>query len=204
MATYTLYGDTGDGDLYAGSATYLTARAGSGIATFLNGNSSAVLDWGQEKSGATYYCYEAFIKFDTSSVVGTVTSVTLSLYIYNDQSATDFTMEARVHPWGSVGTGDWVAGASLSSGALRASLSTASITPNAYNDFTSDSSFVSNATNPQLILCSDRHGAGTAPTGREYVGADSADGTHPPKLTIVTTGGGSPSSRRRPSGLYVR
>lgn len=206
MATYTFYGGTADGDVYSGDANPVLARAGTGAElSLLSGNSQTYFSFGQELAGATYYVYEAFISFDTSSVVGTPVSATLALYVSNDQSATDFTMTARAYDWGTtVTTADFVPAASMTSYSTRATLSTSGITVNAYNSFTSDSSFAANSVSGtlRLLLHTDRNPLGTNPTGKEYVGCHSGDGANPPRLTITTASG--TYGRRRPSGLYVR
>lgn len=192
MATYVIYADAADGYVYAESTVYNTARAGSGTKTAVAGN--VEIDVGQYKSTTTYYVYEGFLSFDTSSVTGLPTSATLSVYVFDDgATSAEFTMNARAYDWGaSLTTADFVAGASLSGSALRATLATSGITNNAYNDFTSESTFHSNVSNPvRLILSSSRTEAGTSDATNgysDYIGFRSTDQTgtsNDPKLTIV-------------------
>ena len=190
MATYVIYADAADGYVSSENTTYSTARAGS---TLDAQTGYAQVFCGQEKTVGTYYLYEAFLSFDTSSVPAARTSATLSLYVHDDSStAADFTINARAYDWGStLTTGDFVAGASLSGNALRASRSTSGLTLNAYNDLTSDSSFVSNLSNPvRLLLSSSRMENGDVPgtSTQEYIAFRSTDQTgtsNDPKLTIV-------------------
>lgn len=209
MATYTIYGDTADGDVRASSAAYSVARAAyPGVVH--SGNSATYLQVGQELYLGVYYIYQGCIGFDTSSVSGTITSVTLDLYVSGDVSDTDFTVEARTADWASTVTGaDYIAGGDISALPLRATLATSGITLNAYNSFTSESGFAASiGSSVKLMLFSDRNRAGTAPSGAESIGVGSGDrtpqATYAPRLTIVTTTPGAVGTRRRPSGLYVR
>lgn len=70
-----------------------------------------------------------FIAFETSQLVGTISSATLKLYLADDQSVeTDFTVEARLYDWGStVENGDYVIGNNLGNYTLLANLSTSGI-----------------------------------------------------------------------------
>lgn len=210
MATYTIYGVTTDGDVYADSSfSYATARAKYPATALTNGTSGTWMAVGQDYSVGIYYCYQGFIGFDTSSVSGTVSSVTLDMYVRNDVSTTDFTIEARAANWnGSVTTADYIVGADISSYALRASLATSGLSAG-YNSFTSDSSFPAAIGGTiYLTLMSDRQRTNNAPTGAEYVNLHSGDmtpqATYAPRLTVTTLSPAATPSRRRPSGLYVR
>lgn len=210
MATYTIYGDPADGDLYATASVYSAARTMYPATTLYSGNSATGAVVGQELYLGSYYIYQAFIGFDTSSVSGTVTSATLDLFIYNDLSATDFTIEARASDWASaVTTADYIVGGDISPSTLRATLSTSGITVGQYNSFTSESGFpASIGSSVKLLLCSDKNRLGTAPTAQDAVvfrtGDMTPQATYAPRLTITTLSPASVSRRRRPSGLYVR
>ena len=189
MATFVIYAASSDGYINSNSATYATARSGGGTISAVTGAPNTYV--GQYYGAPTYYVYEAFLQFDTSSVSGTVASATLAVYIEGDTSTTDFTINARAYDWGaSLTTADFVAGASLSGNALRATRATSGLSVGAYNDFTSDSSFASNTADPvRLVLASDRTESNTAPTGAEYVDwypVATSGTTQDPKLTIVT------------------
>lgn len=212
MATYTIYGDTADGDVYALSGTYATARTMYPASGLLSGNSSNDAGVGQELYLGNYYIYQAFIGFDTSSVSGTVTSATLDLYVHNDLSTTDFTIEARTADWAAaVTTADYIVGGDISSLTLRASLATSGITAGQYNSFTSESSFpASIGSSVKLLLSSDKNRTGTAPTGQDAVyfktGNMTPQATYAPRLTIVTNASAPlrPASVKATRGLYTR
>lgn len=221
MATYTLTGTLGGRIYSTGTLTYADARSGaSGLSSDDAGNSGLTVGQLYFFGLGGYSCYEAFVQFDTSSVLGTPSSATLSLYCrVNNGTVAPFTVYARAHDWGtSLTTADWVAGASLSAKSLRASSAVnTSISAGAYHDFTSDGSFVSNVANPvRLILSSSLMEANTAPSSAvsgvdnsaydQRVFFDTPTGANPPKLTIVTDYvlKGPVSTRRRPSGLYTR
>lgn len=186
MTTLTVYADLADGQIQSNNANYSTARSGSALAATTN---SATYGVGQ---APTYYIYEIFESFDTSSVpVGSqISAVTLSLYLSSDTSTTDFTHEARVFDWGaSLTTADWIAGADLGNYTLVATRATSGIAAG-YNDF-SDVAFTSNINaggSTRIIINSDRHRAGTTPTQVETVSwyaADQAGTTNDPKLVVT-------------------
>jgi hypothetical protein len=185
--TYTIYGVTPDEEIYSVSATYSSARSGTGLAI---DPPEGHLILGQDPG---FYCYEVFIGFDTSAVVGTITSATLSLHGRTDASTTDFTVEARLHDWGAtLTTADWVAGGSLGTKTLLASLSTVGFTTSGHNVFTSEAAFVNNINQSgvtRMLLCSSRMRVGDQPSVSERVHfytADDADQAKRPKLVVVT------------------
>ena len=176
--TYTIFGDTSDGFVSG------TTQAG-GIVEAFSANTSMFV--GQEPGNFG----EGFLSFDTSTVVGTITAVTLSLYGHTDTSTTDFTVEARLHDWGpTLESSDWVAGASLGTKTLLATLSTVGFTTAGYNNFTSEAAFASNINQSgftRFLLCSNRHRTLTAPSGTEHIRFWTANATgtsQDPKLVI--------------------
>jgi hypothetical protein len=186
MTVSTFYSNTADGRVSSYDATYATARAGAALNADSAGSTMPLGQFG------TYNCYESFISFDTSTI-GTdeISSATLSLYAYGDNSVTDFTCHARLKDWGaSVTTADWVAGADLSSLPLLASVSTLGLSTSSYTDFTSESAFLTNINKTGttgIILSSSRHEAANAPTNNEFVVWYTADqgGSFRPKLVVV-------------------
>lgn len=196
----TFYG-TNQQFLECNSATYADARSGAGALSAPSSNAYTLM--GQMKSGATYYVWEAFEDFDTSAIADTdeVSAATLSLYITADLSATDFTMEARLYDWGAaVTTGDWVAGASLGSQTLLASLTTVGVTASAYNEF-ADTAFPANvnlAGVTRIVVNSANQTNNTAPTGQErmqYANGGTADTTSDPKLVVTHAAASVPFRR---------
>lgn len=179
------------------NATYATARSGSGLT--METTAGLELFVGQRKiSAGNYVCWEAFMEFDTSAITDTdvVSDVALGLYVTTDTSAIDFVVEARDKSWGAdVGTSDWVAGASLGSQTLLATLDTNGLGSTfAYKTFTADPAFLT-ITNMktgtvQIMLNTNDLRNGDAPaegiTERIGFSPSTVSGTaEDPKLTIT-------------------
>lgn len=179
--TYTIYGDPAD----AGVASPVDDPDGSG--DFLETGTSITV--GKDNSP---WGYEGFIAFDTSAVVGTITSVTLSLRGVVNSLSTNFIIEARLHDWGAtVTTADWLARATLGTKTLVASKSTVGWSTAGYNALTSEAAFLTGINQSgftRLVLCSDRHrnGLGSGNEWLAFASADTADTTSDPKLVIET------------------
>ncbi|GIH22996.1 hypothetical protein Aph01nite_13060 [Acrocarpospora phusangensis] len=185
---------TGDGFLDSFNATYNTARSGSNLNA---DTSNFVMAVGQDVG---FSVYQSYVGFDTSAIpdADTVSAAVLSLWLDNDESATDFTVEARQFNWSSGGltTADWIAGASLSGNTLLASIATSGIgASGAYKNFTSEAALLT-ATGMKtgtvyMNLSSSRTRTGTAPSGGnpEYVLWAAADASSAePTLTITHAG----------------
>lgn len=207
----TTFGDVGGGYCLATSATYSTSRAMTGASVGTHPTNDFT---GQELAGATYYCYEAFESFDSSSIADSdvVSAVSLDVWLTLDATSTDFTIEARTQNWGAtLEAADSVTGASLGGLTLLASLSTSGIgATGAYKTFTSDAAFLS-ATNLKtgtvyVMLSSSRHRGNNAPSGQEVIGfakASTAGTTQDPKLTITHASAGSaPFFTSRPNRIW--
>lgn len=200
MATLTVYPGAGgnDGIVSSTNATYLTARAGSGLVV---SDTSGVPNVGQLNILGNYSCYEMFVQFDTSALGASaiVSAASLKLVLILDSSTNDFTNEARISNWGaSLTTADWVAGASLSALTSVATLSTSGI-----GATDSYKTFAENGTNFQtnisltgttyLLIDSSRHVAGNVPGANvsEFVGWEATErnaGTSTdPKIDITYT-----------------
>lgn len=214
----TVFSGTNDGDLESTSETdYSTARAGTeGISANTSATTMVV---GQalfvDDPFFLFLCDEAFVSFDTSPIADSdvVSAVVLDLYLSSDFSDTDFTIEARSRDWGAtLTTEDFVAGASLSSQTLLASISTSGIgSTGSYKTLTSQAAFL---TAPNIktgtvyvMLCSSRMTNNNAPSGNEYVSLSSANAsgtTQDPKLTIThaAAGGGPPFFASRPNRIW--
>lgn len=179
--TYTLFSGN-DGYIESNDSTYATARAGSGLAL-----QTSAISAGQDVG---YFIEQGFVSFDTSSVVGTVSSATLSLFVLTDNSTTDFTINARRLDYATLTTADFVAGASLGALPLLATLATAGLGTPVYNAFTSDGNFLTNINQSGttgIVLSSAKTDANTAPTNTEIVqfSSSTASGTtQDPKLVI--------------------
>lgn len=135
MATLDIY-STIDGGLYCLDASYANARSGAGTTTVWGFGGNPV---GQSLViGATYWVFQSFLSFDTSSIPGIPTAAVLSTYMTAvDNTDGSFTNEARQYDWGTtLTTADWVPGASLSGQTLLATLDSSGVSTSAYNDFT--------------------------------------------------------------------
>jgi hypothetical protein len=181
VATYTITADATWGYIRSRNATYATARAGGNLIDFGSGNKLC----GQSYLAAAYNCYEAFVKFDTSSVVGTITSAQLEIHV-TSKTGSSFVLEARVHDWGaSLVPADWVAGADLSSKTLVADVTTSGLTDSAYNtlDDVDLAANINQSGTTYLLFCSKNQVDSTAPIGNEYITLTAASR---PKLVIET------------------
>lgn len=188
----TFYAETSfaGGRISSVAATYSSARAGSGTLS----EDAGVHEIGQDFVG-DYYCYQSFITFLTSSLGSdTVSQVDFALYGQGDYSTTDFTIECREYSaWDrSLSTGDFIAGASLSSQTLLASRSSSGFTTSGYNTFTESGTNFQSAINgsgyTSIICASANQTNNVAPTGAEWVrcrDADTVGTTQDPKLTIT-------------------
>lgn len=194
----TFHSATSDGHIQSASAVdYATARNGTGILSVDDAASNFAV--GQRMFETDFYVYEGFLNFNVSSLVGEdVTTATLSLWLDADHSDTDFTLQARLRDWGdTLDTGDFVAGASLSSLTLLASIASSGIgAAGGYKDLISESALLTAIEAAaagdgilRLILCSDRTIADAAPTGPEYMMLSSAEevGTAQDPMLVVTT-----------------
>ena len=177
--TATLYSDHVDGYVRSQNAAYATARSGGTLLA----SGAATIAIGQSYAASVYTDYEGFIQWDLTGIPAgaNVTNPVLSLYIDTDSSTTDFNIEARTDDFGAtLETGDWVAGASLSGLTLLASITTAGISTSAYTPLTSQAALATAVAAAcggylRILFDSDRHVAGTTPSGNEYVLAKSND-----------------------------
>lgn len=173
--TYTIYGGNSDGQVIAPPG----ADDGDGSASL-----GLVLGVGEWDGTA----YESFIEFDTSSVEGTITSVTLSLVLYDTPGGSD-TIEVRAHDWGPTLTGEsWLSRATLGTKTLVASRSIDSLSPTGYNAFTSEAAFLA-AINQngmtRLVLNSAGHRLGLGLNAfANFRSADNAGTDVDPKLVV--------------------
>jgi len=192
MTTVTIYSDTADGYIYSSSTSYTTASNGN----FLNVSSSEPIGFlGQYPNSGSYYIYQTFLKFDTSSIPddAQITSVTLSCYGYTGSPPTSFSIEARLHDWDTtLTTADWVAGSNLSSKALLATINSSGWSTSGYNALTENGNNLKNNINKTgttyIILCSGEQTNGSPPTNDEYVGlyyTDETGTSKDPKLEIT-------------------
>lgn len=189
--TLTAYSSTADGRVssYDYSNNWSNCRTGANLEA--NSTSTITLIGDAYSGGSQYDANESFFDFDTSSIgsSSTVTSATLSLYVWADNTTTDFVAQARIKDWGgTLGTEDWVAGGSLSGLTLVATLNTSGFTTSAYNAFTSETAFLTNVSKTgttYLIVHSDRLANNNQPSNNEYFSVSSANaGSNAPKLEV--------------------
>lgn len=213
MTTLTAYADAADEYLNSLDPAYATARSGGTLS--VSPDWTSVLEVGQRYYDTTgegdfaYAIREGFVGFDTSAIGDTdaISAAVLNVTSFEDNSDTDFTIQARLSDWGtSVTTADWVAGGSLSGLTLLATYATSSgFTANTAYDLASETAFTSNVNktgSTRMLLCSSRTVGNNTPTGSEYVGIKSADTTgttSDPKLTVTYSAGGATWEPRQPA-----
>jgi len=173
--------------VYCSSATYSTAREGSGSLAV-----SSSLIGGQLLSSGTYYAYQGFVRFDTSSISDsdTVSSVTLSVNSAASLNCTD-SMEARGYDYGgTVATADFRAGSTLGSYTLLASRAATNYAPSTWYDFTSETAFKT-ATGMKtgyvnLLVHGTRQRTNVAPVvNSDYMYVNGTGSASEPYLTIT-------------------
>lgn len=191
MATTVIFADAADDFVRGTDAVYATARQ---VGSSIPGPAGLSLQCGQFFTTA-YGCDEALISFDTSTA-GTPVTAELRVVGSNDSStAADFTLEARLHDWGTaVEVADFVAGDDLAGKTLLATLTTVGFlvgsSPFGVNIFTDVdmAANVNTAGFTRMVLASDRQRTAVTPTGLELVAIRSANtiGTaDDPRLTIT-------------------
>jgi len=184
---HTFYPTAESGNLESISATYATARDGGGTL-----NEGAGGQPGQTLvAGPLYYCWETFVAFDTSGIPdgATISAATLEVYGWYDNSTTNFTLQARTYDYGAtLTTADFRTAAQLSAATLLASIAVTSVTFSAYDTWTESGTALRDAISKtgetRMVICSDRHVAGTTPTNDEYAGIY-VTVTQPMKLMVT-------------------
>lgn len=189
MSTKFIFGVTADNALVAESTTYATARAMTSptLGTVSDGGLRATgatvgqLGCGQTLVTTTYGCCEVFVGFVTSGLTSKVSSAFVRHSCDTDNSATDFTVQARLKDWSpAVDTGDAVAGASLSGQTLLGESNT-SVMGDTNQMFqmtdiaTADNLNLSGTT--YMMIVSKRQVDGNTPTGLEWIEIRGGDNT---------------------------
>lgn len=181
---------------------YANARSGSGLSAYSGGFFGIVANQLYYPPSTSYYggpVSEHFdfnlglISFDTSSLIGTITSAILHLAPYTIQTIAE-TFEARLYDYGTlITTSDFVSGSSLSSKTLLATRVGSSMTLNAYNAFT-DVAMIPNINRSgftRMLICLSTQRTGTQPSSNEGANFNGPNGTFPagllkPKLVVTT------------------
>jgi hypothetical protein len=172
------------------------AEAADGVKN--QAGSNTTLWVGQIFDGTYYYVSESAMEFDTSSIPddATITAATFSLVVASggNNPATAHVQEVYAYDWGATFSyTDWRTRSHLSALTLLASRSCSGFneSTSAYNAFTSTAAFLSaiNKTgNTKLIMCTDRHRAGTVPTNGERMKWEpTATAGKQPKLVVTYT-----------------
>lgn len=179
------------------AAVYATARAGGALVAY--GTSSGDVGQNGELNPPdpfNYVCFESFLSFDTSTIVGTITSVVLSLRSDGDGGMSG-SVEARLHDWGpTLTTADWVAGADLASKTLLAAYPMGTWPLHGWRALTSEAAFIANINRTgktRMVICGSNHRLGNAPTDYfDYIRlfSGTVEVAFKPKLDIVTADGG--------------
>ena len=201
----TVWSTAADGTVSAFDSTWALSRAGTGTLSFDDAYTSIPFASRYVNSSDRYYSEQAFFDFDTSTVgaSSTVTAATLSLYGKTASILTSYVIDCFASNWGgTLGTGDFVPGATLEGLTLLANYNLDGGWPtDAYTGFTSTADFLSSidqAGTTYLVLVSDWQVTNTTPLNNSYAAAYAAEdatgggGTdRDPKLYVEYTEGGS-------------
>lgn len=164
--------NSSDDAIQCSSANYADARSGAGTKSLMGETSTDRV--GQRLSSGTYYCWEAFAYWDTSSLSDAlvIADAYIDLRGSSDASTTAFDLEVRARDYGgSVQTSDYVAGADLSGLTLLATISSELVDTTYYVRSHPESALKSaiNLTgNTQVLIHSSRQRTNDAPSGDEY------------------------------------
>lgn len=183
-STDTVYAGSSDAHIDSTSASYPIARVGSNLA--LN-DSTTEAYVGQAIYYGVYQCTQAFLGFDTSSIPSTATilSATLSLYGANDYTADEFWVCARAHDWGAdVTTDDFVRGDGIPAGQDWA-FHTSGWASGAYNTGALATSAITKDGTTKLLVFSNKHRDGVAPTTAELLSFAASGAANKPKLVVT-------------------
>lgn len=189
--TTTVYADM-SGYVQSSSSNYSSTRSGNSLAvdtalaTFLVGQRLIATE-----ESTDYMIWQGFLSFNTSSITGTVSSATLSVYC-DTASDPGWSLEARTRSiGGSIGTSDWVAGSSLSALTLLASRAESAF-GGGYTALTSETAFlaaINQLGNTQMLLCSSDQPDNDSPgehDERLVISSVNTSGTsEDPKLVII-------------------
>lgn len=207
MPTYTIYSGSADGGLFSSGGTYAQNRAGTGGGTSVLADATSTASYVGQDGNSGDAVYEAFLTFDTSTVVGTIATATLSIYGVDNITTTDFTATAAVRDYGAtLEAADWVAGASLSALTTVATFNTTGYAASymAFTDVAMPAN-VNQSGSTRLIIYSNRTSDNNDPTTDELFGFATSEETgtsQDPKLVVVTSG--SRPQRHRPYHIWRR
>lgn len=184
MAT-TLISATVDSHILSNDTNYTLAANGTGSVLDVK-DFTGTLFFGQQYDGVSdYYCMEAFLKFDTSSIStnADILDVNLHMYMSTNSSQTDFVVTAFNQSWSSpLLTSDWLTPATMSGMSSIGTLPTSGLgASGTYIDVPIDSSAINRSGDTDIMLVSNRHISSTTPTQFEnlIVSPEQATGFEP-------------------------
>jgi photosystem II stability/assembly factor-like uncharacterized protein len=161
-----------DDAIQCSSATYADARSGAGTKALMGEASNVRV--GQRLAAGTYYCWEGFAYWDTSSLADdlTIADAYVDLRGSSDASTTAFDIEVRACDYGAtVQTSDYVAGANLGTYTLLATISSELVGTTYYHRTHPTASLkaaINKTGNTQVLLHSSRQRTSDTPGGDEY------------------------------------
>ena len=191
MTQVTIDAELGGGYLESEHATdYALARAGATMSIDRYGTDELVV--GQDRNGAQFQLYQAFMKFDTSVIPDSATIDSAICRLSGrgtSQDVTPFVYDLLSgYDWGTLATTDWRTTAQLGALTLRASVASSAWSVTSF-DLTNISlpAAINKTGMTELILVSDRLIAATAPTQNEYDNIDGEGVAGGPQLIINYT-----------------
>lgn len=188
MASTTINASANSGAIRSNDTVYATARAGSGTLTTITDVDARI---GQSFGAPNYFCWQQFLEFDLSALSGaTITAAVLSVYVWAIDGTPGYVIEARARDYGgSITTGDFVAGASLS-GLTSLATWTSAAPDSEYKAFTDVAmvGFLTPGAVNRIVLAGANQRTNSTPSGSEYITAYFSNGAgFPPKLDITYT-----------------
>jgi len=192
--TYTGYSTTSDGKTTNfGSAEETYAHVHDEVHGTVDDTGDSMYFGQQCEAGPRYNIFRCFVFFDTSSLSGSISAATLSLYGSTDNSATDFDMTVTngqpTYPHDGLVTSDYDQSHYSGDGGH---LTTNGFNTSGYNVITLNATgrgWINLAGTTKLCLRSSRDIASTTPTGDEYVYVRTAEkgAGYKPKLIVTYT-----------------
>lgn len=174
---YTTTGTTGDGYLEGGGASY---GAAYGDTTPTVDTPATLLYIGQRYASLTYFVYQSFLGFDTSSIgaAATITGAEFDFWVATDASTTNFDITLAAYDFGTaIDAPDFHSPTQLTALTAAGSLNTSTVVTTAYSVIAGIQSVVNPTGNTRVILYSDRNASATSPSGDEYIRAYATEAT---------------------------
>ena len=188
--TITVYSLSNDGYLYSSSTTYNTAWTAT---TGTISSTATTITIGQDKTSGVYSINRGMLLFNTSTLPSSanVSSATLRLCKYSDNSTTDFIITVQngqpTYPHDPLQTGDYSKSHYSGNGGGVNTSSFVGGVGGSFNITLTNTSWLQKRGETKLCLRSSRDISGSTPTTHEFVKVYSgnANQQYIPKLTIV-------------------